>query len=125
VPLFHLRLSETPRGIPNVGIFRWLRRQRRRRWELVLLLVSAEYCGWWRWSKVAVWEVKCEAQGQRENNWVVELELRLGIWIGKRRGSESESLTNCQLRHTSLWCGNASMDSKSTATPGLNSFGQA
>jgi hypothetical protein len=22
VPLFHLRLSETPRGIPNVGIFR-------------------------------------------------------------------------------------------------------
>ena len=38
VPLFHLRLSETPRGIPNVGIFRQLRW--RQRWELVFLLVK-------------------------------------------------------------------------------------
>ena len=39
-------------------------------------------------------EGECEAPGQRERNWVGELELRLGIWIGKGKGKVSERVTS-------------------------------
>ena len=90
VPLFHLRLSETPRGIPNVGIFRQLRW--RQRWELVFLLVKmAQGGGAGGW----VWGTRAEGE---ELGGGTRAQARDLDWKGKRE-SESERVTSWDTHH--------------------------